>query len=298
MNRLPPLRKKNAPIYSKLSDSLNQATNQITAWKAQVQTLFVQSSEKVVVLDTNFIRKHSKDELAKIAETHQVILPSMVLDELDYQKEKSKKDIQAAETLLSEKESKSQSEWKKVGELTEQIKMVNTKQQMVQSDIDAVQAEAKPLRAIRQKDEPISPELKTLEQRIGELVKDCKEWEEKKSTLNKQKQQAEKSAKQADTEQETAQKELDKLNNEGFEIREAVRKIEELALSKHSEQSKNEILALLGGNEQNTPKNSQNDNAILAVALRHKLSEVVLYTEDKNLKNKAVSYGIHTVGDK
>lgn len=177
-----------------LSDSLNQATNQITAWKAQVQTLFVQSSEKVAVLDTNFIRKHSKDELAKIAETHQVILPRVVLDELDYQKEKSKKDIQAA--------------------------------------------------------------------------------------------------------QETAQKELDKLNNEGFEIREAVRKIEELALSKHSEQSKDEILALLGGNEQNTPKNSQNDNAILAVALRHKLSEVVLYTEDKNLKNKAVSYGIHTVGDK
>lgn len=281
-----------------LSDSLNQATNQITAWKAQVQTLFVQSSEKVAVLDTNFVRKHSKDELAKIAENHQVILPGVVLDELDYQKEKSKKDIRAAETLLSVKESKSQSEWKKVGELTEQIKMVNTKQQMVQSDIDAVQAEAKPLRAIRQKDEPMSPELKALEQRIGELVKDRKEQEEKKSTLNKQKQQAEKSAKQADTEQETVQKELDKLNNEGFEIREAVRKIEELALSKHSEQSKDEILALLGGNEQNTPKNSQNDNAVLAVALRHKLSEVVLYTEDKNLKNKAVSYGIHTVGDK
>ena len=156
--------------------------------------------------------------------------------------------------MLSEKESKSQSEWKKVGELTEQIKMVNTKQQMVQSDIDAVQAEAKPLRAIRKKDEPMLPELKTLEQRIGELVKDRKEQEEKKSTLNKQKQQAEKSAKQADIEQETVQKELDKLNNEGFEIREAVRKIGELALSKYSEQSKDEILALLGGNEQNTQK--------------------------------------------
>lgn len=281
-----------------LSDSLNQATNQITAWKAQVQTLFVQSSEKVAVLDTNFIRKHSKDELAKIAENHQVILPSVVLDELDYQKEKSKKDIQATETLLSEKVSKSQSEWEKVGELTEQIKAVNVELQAVQEAIDLVQTEAKPLRAIRQKDEPMSPELKTLEQRIGELVKDRKEQEEKKSTLNKQKQQAEKSAKQADTEQETVQKELDKLNNEGFEIREAVRKIEELALSKHSEQSKDEILVLLGGNEQNTPKNSQNDNAILAVALRHKLNEVVLYTEDKNLKNKAVFYGIHTVGDK
>ena len=143
-----------------------------------------------------------------------------------------------------------------------------------------------------------SPEILALERKISELANQKRKLENQKSTLNKQKQQAEKSAKQADTEQETAQKELDKLRNEGFEIREAVRKIEELALSKHSEQSKDEILALLGGNEQNTPKNSQNDNAILAVALCHKLSEVVLYTEDKNLKNKAVSYGIHTVGDK
>lgn len=276
------------------SDGLNQANNQIMAWKAQVQTLFVQSSEKVAVLDTNFVRKHSKDELIKISENHQIILPSVVLDELDYQKEKSKKDIQAAENTLREKESKAQVEWKKVGELTEQIKAVNVELQAVQEVIDLVQTEAKPLRAIRQKDEPMSPELKALEQRMGELVKDRKEWEEKKFALNKQKQQAEKSAKQADTEQETAQKEFNKLELEGFEIREAVRKIEELALSKYSEQANGDILALLGVDEQNTPKNSQNDNAILAVALRHKLNEVVLYSDDKNLKNKAIAYGIQT----
>lgn len=264
------------------------------AWKAQVQTLFVQLSEKVAVLDTNFVRKHSKDELIKIAENHQVILPSVVLDELDFQKEKSKKDIQAAENTLREKGSKAQDEWKKVGELTEQIKAVNVELRAVQEAIDLVQTEAKPLRAIRQKDEPMSPELKALEQRIGELVKDRKEWEEKKSALNKQKQQAEKSAKQADTEQETAQKELAKLNSEGFEIREAVRKIEELALSKYSEQANSEILALLGENEQNSSKNSQNDNVILAVALRYKLNEVMLYSDDKNLKNKAIAYGIQT----
>lgn len=143
-----------------------------------------------------------------------------------------------------------------------------------------------------------SPEILALERKISELANKKRELENQKADLNKQKQQAEKSAKLADTEQETAQKELDKLNNEGFEIREAVRKIEELALSKHSEQSNDEILALLSGNEQNTPKNSQNDNAILAVALRHKLNEVVLYSDDKNLKNKAMAYGIRTIGDK
>lgn len=158
-----------------LSESLNQANNQIMAWKERVCILFVQSSEKVAVLDTNFVRKHSKDELIKIAENHQVILPSVVLDELDAQKEKSKKDIQNAKDILCKKESKAQDEWKKVGELTEQIKAVNVELQAVQETIDLVQIEAKPLRAIRQKDEPMSSELKALEQRIGELVKDRKE---------------------------------------------------------------------------------------------------------------------------
>lgn len=139
-----------------------------------------------------------------------------------------------------------------------------------------------------------SPEILALERKISELANKKRELENQKSDLNRQKQQAEKSAKQADNEHETAQKELDKLNNEGFEIREAVRNIEELALAQYSEQANGDILALLGVNEQNTPKNSQNDNEILAVALRHKLADVVLYSDDKNLKNKATAYGIKT----
>lgn len=134
------------------SDGLNQANNQIMAWKEQVQTLFVQSSEKVAVLDTNFVRKHSKDELIKIAENHQVILPSVVLDELDYQKEKSKKDIQAAENTLREKESKAQDEWQKVGELTEKIKAVDTELKVVQDELADIQQQLKVLREQEQKD--------------------------------------------------------------------------------------------------------------------------------------------------
>lgn len=139
-----------------------------------------------------------------------------------------------------------------------------------------------------------SPEMLALERKISELADKKRQLEHQKSDLQKQKSQFEKQVRQAETEQETAKKELDKLNNEGFEIREAIRKIEELALSKHSEQANGKILALLGLNEPNTPKNSQNDNAILAVALRHKLNEVVLYSDDKNLKNKAISYDIQT----
>lgn len=276
-----------------LSDSLEQANNNIMEWKEKVCALFVQSSEKIAVLDTNFVRKHSKDELAGIAQNHRVILPSVVLDELDYQKEKLKRDIQVAENMVNEKTSNVQTEWNKVNELTEQIKLVNAELQKVQDTIDIVQKEAKPLRVNRQKDQPISPELKTLEQKISELVRKRKEWEEKKSALNKQKMQAEKFASQADEEQENTQNELDKLKCEGYEIREAVRKIEELALSRHSEQANKDILELLGRNAVNVPKNSDNDNIILAVALRYKLNDVVLYSKDKNLKNKAISYGIY-----
>lgn len=134
------------------SDGLNQANNQIMTWKEQVQTLFVQSSEKVAVLDTNFVRKQSKDELIKIAENHQVILPSVVLDELDYQKEKSKKDIQNAKDILCKKESKAQDEWKKVGELTEQIKAVDTELKVVQDELADIQQQLKVLREQEQKD--------------------------------------------------------------------------------------------------------------------------------------------------
>lgn len=139
-----------------------------------------------------------------------------------------------------------------------------------------------------------SPEILALERKISELANKKRELENQKANLNKQKQQAEKIANQTVNEHETAQKELDKLKNESFEIREAVRNIEELALAKYSEQANAYILALLGVSEQNTSYNSQNDNAILAVALRHKLTDVVLYSDDKNLKNKATAYDIQT----
>lgn len=134
-----------------LSDSLNQANDKIMAWKERIGTLFVQSSDKIVVLDTNFVRKHSKDELANIAQNHRVILPTVVLSELDYQKEKSKKDIQNAENVVREKESKAQAEWQKVGGFTEQIKAVNTELQAVQDELADIQQQLKVLREQEQK---------------------------------------------------------------------------------------------------------------------------------------------------
>lgn len=134
-----------------LSDSLNQANAKIMAWKEKTRLLFVQSSVKFAILDTNFVRKHSKDELANIAQNYRVILPSVVLDELDYQKEKSKKDILTAENVLREKEHKAQSQWQEVGKFTEQIKLVNTELQAVQDELADIQQQLRVLREQEQK---------------------------------------------------------------------------------------------------------------------------------------------------
>lgn len=85
------------------------------------------------------------------------------------------------------------------------------------------------------------------------------------------------------------------MEREAAEIRAAIRKIEELKLARHTESAEPEILALMGAKADGQNRNGQNDQAILAVAARYKLNDIVLYTEDKNLKNHATAVGIKTI---
>jgi len=55
------------------------------------------------------------------------------------------------------------------------------------------------------------------------------------------------------------------------------------------------VMALMGEKADGQNRNGQNDQEILAVAARYKLNDVVLYTEDKNLKNHATAVGIKTI---
>ena len=59
-------------------------------------------TRKFAVLDTNFIRNRP-DKLSAIQTECTVILPQTVLGELDYQKEKFKRDLAAAKQTLVEK---------------------------------------------------------------------------------------------------------------------------------------------------------------------------------------------------
>lgn len=143
-----------------------------------------------------------------------------------------------------------------------------------------------------------SPEILALERKVTELAEKRRQLEEKKADLSKQKNQLDKSSQQLEQQVEKAKDDLQKLNDSAFEIRQAIRCIDELQLSTHAETAHVDIVSLLneGKSESKSDmiKNSQNDDAILAVAVRYKLSDVVLYTEDKNLKNKAKALGIQT----
>lgn len=126
-----------------------------------------------------------------------------------------------------------------------------------------------------------SPQRLALEKQCNELNVQILQVQNQKARLEKEKIQAEKN--------------VERLEQEAAEIREAIRKIEELKLARHTESAEPEILALMGAEADGQNRNGQNDQAILAVAARYKLNDIVLYTEDKNLKNHATAVGIKTI---
>lgn len=139
-----------------------------------------------------------------------------------------------------------------------------------------------------------SPEIVTLEQQRTELSAQILKIQNQKAKLEKEKRELEAKRQQAGKEKSQAEKEVERFKREAFEIREAVRRIEELTLSQHTESANPKILALINAKTDGKNRNGQNDQSILAVAARYKLNDVVLYTEDKNLKNHAVAIGIQT----
>lgn len=139
-----------------------------------------------------------------------------------------------------------------------------------------------------------SPEIVALEQHRNELSAQILQIQNQKVKLEKEKRELEAKRLQAEKEKSQAEKEVERFKREAFEIREAVRLIEELSLSQHTESANPKILALMDAKTDGKNRNGQNDQSILAVATRYKLNDTVLYTEDRNLKNYAVAIGIHT----
>ena len=140
-----------------------------------------------------------------------------------------------------------------------------------------------------------SPEMLALENRRDELNAQILQVQNQKNELEKEKRDLDLKRQQAEKEKIQAEKSVEQLEREAAEIRAAIRKIEELKLARHTESAEPEILALMGAKADWQNRNGQNDQAILAVAARYKLNDIVLYTEDKNLKNHATDVGIKTI---
>lgn len=140
-----------------------------------------------------------------------------------------------------------------------------------------------------------SPEMLALEQQVAVLTNKKRAIQQRRNDLEKEKRGAETELDKLANEQGQAAKEVERLKQDGFEIREAIRKIDELKLAEYTEEALQGILSLLGNQTNQQIKNSENDDVILAVAARYKLNDVRLCTEDKNLKNKAAAIGVKTV---
>ena len=86
------------------SDGIAKLSEQLKQWQTAVFQLFepLDETQKFVVLDTNFVRNRPSS-LSAIQTEGTVILPQTVLNELDSQKEKFKRDLATAKQTLVEK---------------------------------------------------------------------------------------------------------------------------------------------------------------------------------------------------
>lgn len=137
-----------------------------------------------------------------------------------------------------------------------------------------------------------SPEMLELEKEIEQLKNNLFTLRNEKAMFDKQKSEIERELKKVRAEKEQQDQKIAKLNKSAFEVREAVRKIDELNLATYSESANQEILKAIQVKSSITQVNSQNDDQILAVAARYKLNDLIFYTADKNLKNKAIAIGV------
>jgi rRNA-processing protein FCF1 len=246
----------NFSLVANSSGSLIEKDEHITSWSRQVADLFepVQVEQSFAVLDTNFLMNQTK-KLAEIQSNRTVILPKTVIYELDKLKQANKKELDEAQHR------------------EEQARFITEAQIQKKNDLirDVKEASAK------------------LEDRNGLSEAECRSLTARKIDLDKQKQASEKDLKKAESEQTKVNHEVRKLKENGYKIREASRKIEELKLAEHLKEENREILNLVVGGELPVA-----DDKILAVAAQYKLNDVLLFTEDKGLRSKAISIGIKT----
>ncbi|QEY26362.1 PIN domain-containing protein [Neisseria zalophi] len=121
--------------YPKINSiELDKRTQNITNFYTKINELFepISPNKKFAVLDTDFIRKYP-EKLFNIQKDRIVILSKTTLDELDYQKEKSQKDIYEANKILNSIQTDSLDQ--EIKDTIEDIENINNKIKEFESQI-------------------------------------------------------------------------------------------------------------------------------------------------------------------
>ncbi len=240
------------------SQELSKIDKRLDEWLNNVNNLFepFNQENKYAVLDTNFVINDG-NKIRDILEQRTIILPNIILQELDKLKQEKANAVKNAEK-----------------EKDVNFDKLNQKIEKNESFINKINQQ---LESFNKTDD----ELKKLSK------KEKKKYNTERNQLNNSLKLNEDELSKYHAEKDILEDNIRKLEKESFDIREATRLIEELSLNENIENANESILKMIVSN------NKVADDEILAIAVRYKLNDVVLCTNDKILQNKAKGLGIN-----
>lgn len=270
------------------SVELTKKNEYFTSCKELILILFepVQKNEKFAVLDTNYIINHS-DRIDEIKNTHRLVLPKIVLIELDRLKKESHNKLTDFDEALDKIKPILQTQLEKIATLLDQIKQCNIKLTLLEENMKEITNKNRELKKIKKTTDTEKKQIQQYNLKFTSLEKDIREITNEKKLLEETKKNTEKELKKIKDDQIKIEKSRKEIDEKFFKIRKAARQLSELQFEQVGENV--DILEMIVESA-----TAVADDKILAVACAYKLNDITLYTGDNILKAKANSIGIKT----
>lgn len=169
------------------SDELAKRNKLFSSCKAQIFALFepAQENERFAVLDTNYIINHS-EKLVGIQNNRRLVLPKMVLIELDKLKKENQQKLQGFDDEVEKIKPILQMELEKMKGLRNKIKEVNTKLELLdKKKVDEINRARSEKAELEKSKKVIEKELRKIEDEQSKIEKNRKNITEKDSKIRK-----------------------------------------------------------------------------------------------------------------
>lgn len=270
------------------SMELTKRNKYFTSHRERILILFEpeQENEKFAVLDTNYIINHS-DRMGEIKNTHRLVLPKIVLIELDRLKKESQNKLTDFDEELDKIKPILQTQLEKIATLLDQIKQCNIKLTQLEENMKEITNKNRELKKIKETTDTEKKQIQQYNLKFTSLEKDIREIKNEKKLLEETKKNTEKELNKIKDDQIKIEKSRKEIDEKFFKIRKAARQLSELQFEKVGENV--DILEMIVESA-----TAVADDKILAVACAYKLNDITLYTGDNILKAKAKSIGIKT----